>query len=77
MTREEFLKSLSAALCEEDSASVRGLLLDALAKGKEHGTLLGWLDDGREMFPSEEDTILDAMDQLEQWGGEYGRIGFD
>ncbi len=74
MTREELLKALGAALGDEDaSAAVRGLLLDALAKGVGRPTLMGWLNEGREMFPSDDEAILEAMDQLEEWPGPRGR----
>jgi hypothetical protein len=75
MTREEFLKALEAALGSEDVwSALRTLLLDALAKGKERRTLLNWLDEARDLFPSSEDAILDAMDQLEEWSGPHARL---
>jgi hypothetical protein len=75
VTREEFQKALETALGSEDAFSaLRTLLLDALASGKERRTLLIWLDEARDLFPSSEDAILDAMDQLEEWGGPQARL---
>lgn len=75
MTREEFLKAVEAALGGEDAfTGLRTLLLDALAGGKERRTLLNWLDEARGLFPSSEDDILDAMDQLEGWRGPHARL---
>jgi hypothetical protein len=69
-----FLKALETALASEDAwSSLRSMLLDALVSGKECRTLLTWLDEARDLFPSSEDALLDAMDQLEEWGGPHGR----
>jgi hypothetical protein len=68
MTKDQLLKAVGAALNGDDPwAGLRRLLLDALASGVGRGTLAGWLHEGREMFPTDEDALLDAMDQLEDW----------